>query len=355
MPRITAAEASKRLEKKVYFSTQHSFKGVTGFKKGDKKYVMLLKPDEFMFSTRIHSVKAKSKEVGFQGKFGTNIKCKSVEGEEKALCCQLADSEKEKYPEKEESGKRMISYGKYIYHIPVVVLGHNLTDPNTKTYPVSNASISKGYEFAYLEVHGSTYSTEILAKLGEQLKKDEVIDFDLEDDELTEAINANLGNVIVEISAGEPKQGSFAKYQTNYSFIPFTDSKIARKSGDYEKITQWKDLPEMENFRNDVDDFLKLLEDHEPELTVDWTEERLRNYVVDSVERDENIDEYKKSVEEEKPVEVEKELKRPKKVEAPAEEEVPIVEIPIEQIDAIDLGMGEEFEEEDFSYDDYSE
>lgn len=305
MAKVGAKKIIKDTEKKTYFNSTFGFKSVTKFAKGVTEYVLFLKPEENLYETMIHVVKQKKNpDRGFQGKFATNIKCKSydadgtlVEGD-KALCCELYEKEKDKFPSKEESGKRMVSYARPIYHIPVLVLGHNIKDPAVRSYPVGNAKITTGYKFAYMELSKSSWIN-IYNGLAKKLKEETIIDYNLDGEELQAAVYENLSKVVVQVEGVDPAEGSWAKYGTNYTFYPFVDTKIARATGEYDLITSWEKAKELVDLRNEATDFLTLLEQHEHELTVDWTEERLTKYVVEDEKRRDDISQYKKAVEQE--------------------------------------------------------
>lgn len=370
MAKVGAKKAAKAVEKKVYFNSEYSFNKVSKLKVGDRRYCLFLKPSEFLFQTMIHSVKKnKATGKGFQGLFDTNIKCKSYDslGEptgEKAICCQLYDLEKERNPEKEDAGKRLISYSKATFHVPVAILGHNLKDPSVKIYPIANVSVDNGYELAFLEFNAGSWSKDILGKLSKKLKDESIIEFDLEGEDLMDATIANLDKVVLEVNADEPNQGSFARFIRSYEFIPFTDAKIARATKEHDKITNWETDPDMLDFRNDVSAFLTLLEQNEDQLVVStWEDESLKNYIDSMIQRDKNTEEFHKASGEDKentPVASEPELQRPKKHAEPVEPE--LAEEVIEHIEDDGVVLDDikqeseiDFVEEDFEFGDDEE
>ena len=226
----------------------------------------------------IHVVKERD-NGGFQGKFGTNIKCKSEYGEaglegDPALCCKLYEAEKIKHPLKDDSPKRMISYARPVFHLPVLILGNNVKDPNTKSYPVGNTNITTGYKPCFLEFTKSAW-IDLYNILAKKLKEESIVEYNVSEEELQEVIYQNLGKVVLQLEGVSAKEGSRAKYATTYTFYPFDDAKIGKASGEHELIVNWEKAPELQQLRNEVTDFLTLLEKREPELTVGWTEEKL--------------------------------------------------------------------------------
>jgi hypothetical protein len=301
MAKIGLKKAVQATEKKVYFSSVYSFSKVAKMAVGHRRYFMFLNPEENFYSFLGHELKAKGPEKGFKGLFNTFIKCKGfddnnekIEGD-KPLCCELYDKEKEKYPAKEDSTKRMMGWAKPKYIVPTVMLGHNLKDPKAISYPVTNVQISNGYEFLALELSQSAWTSDIYPGVAKLLKDQGVIDYELEGDELQNAVVENLGKILIEVEAVEGKSKDI-KYTKKYTFIHFGDARIAKLTGEYNKITEWQTAPEMEDFRNDVAEFTTLLEQNQNEFVKDWTDEELKNYVVDSEQRKANIEAYHASM-----------------------------------------------------------
>ncbi len=302
MAKIGLKKATQATEKKVYFSSLYSFSKVAKMAVGHRRYFMFINPEENFYSFSGHELKAKGPDKGFKGLFNTFIKCKGfddnnekIEGD-KPLCCELFDKEKEKYPAKEDSNKRMMSWAKPKYIVPAVMLGHNLKDPKAISYPVTNVQVSNGYEFLAMELSQSAWTSDIYPGVVKLLKDQCIIDYELEGDELQNAVVENLGKILIEVEAVEGAKGTSIAYKKKFNFIHFGDTRIAKLTGEYNKITEWQTLPEMEDFRNDVAEFITLLDQNQNEFVKDWTDEELKNYVVDSEQRKANIEAYHTSM-----------------------------------------------------------
>jgi len=183
-----SADLAKSSEKKTYFSSEYSFSKKSGLGLGVDAYAILLGIEDGYYETRAHRVegrKVNNQPVGFKGKYAANIVCRGFDEEgnriEGATCCQLAQAEKDKFPDQKESNKRMINFSKAIYHIPVLILSNTETD-QSKKIPPTKLSIKK-WEFAYLEFPKSQFD-KLLADLKEELVNDGTIDVDLEGPEL---------------------------------------------------------------------------------------------------------------------------------------------------------------------------
>lgn len=352
MVKMNSKQVQKATEKKVYFSTTYAFNKVTNLKVGDRKYAIFLNPEDNLYCTMVHEVKKRKGGKGFKdSKYGSTIKCKSydLEGnklEELAECCTLQTEEYEKLPGKENSDKRLLSYSKPMFHAPVMVLGSNITDKEKQAYPVGNVRISSGCEPAFIKFQKTTWMKEIIGEgteggLAKKLKDDGIIDFDLEGEELTEAVYSNLGSVIIEINAvGKILDGKEVPVK-EYSFIPFTDIKIAKASGEYDLLVNWKTSDKMVDFRNEVAEFLALLESHENEFSQDWEEGDVKKYMVDGGKKAEDEEAFREA--DSVP---ETQLRKPTKAVTQSTE---VPSSPIEQVSEVDFSM------DDYEYSDEEE
>jgi len=298
MPKIGAKQAAEQTQQVDRFFIKYALNKVGGLHKpGDKCFILLINPEENVFQNQIHTVKAKSNDIGFHGKFSRNIVCKTKLDEagnaiETGVCCDLYAQEKEKYPTKEESTKRMISYSKPIYHIPVVVLGNNLTD-KSKSGTIGQVSV-KSYDYAIFELQKTTWSKTILGALGSYLVDEEIIDGSLDKPEILQEAYENLGNVIIEIKAVE--SDGFAAFTKEYKFHHFTSNKIAKQTGEYDNIVNWTISPDMSSFRNDAFDFVKLMEQHEGELILtEWSDADLLTYINEDKKKKEDLEAFKRA------------------------------------------------------------
>lgn len=310
--RVSLSQSVKQPEKREYFNKTYSLKNVTGMKKpGDEAFVILLRPESYLFETEYHTVKEKIRgQVGFKGMYDAKITCKRYDAEgnraeELPLCCQLAD--KLFKEAKEVARKEAISLGKdpdikenlkisspitftaiQIY-APLIVLG--TTDVDGKP-SVSKLAIKNGRRlFTYLDMNKKSYISEIYDKLKTQLVNSGEIDSELSEEEMAEVMLEKFQTHIIKITA-IPSKSPRIPYNRDYSFIPFTNKNIGSKSGEYEAIVNYKKDVDLEN---DAAKFLSLFEVEVDNFVKEWTDEELSKYLVEDAQRDKNIDSFKKA------------------------------------------------------------
>lgn len=300
------ADVAKGREQKTYFNSEYGLSKKANLGVGVEVYLLLLGLDTGIYETPKHNVKQRkvgSTSKGFRGNYDTSIVCKGydVEGNrvEGAVCCQLAQEEKDRLPDKNDSSKRMISFTNNVVHIPALILGNSETDPKKKQIPPTKLSI-KTYDFTYLELAQSTFQKVFVEELATKLKNDGMIDYELEGDELQAEVLSQLKNTIVKITGIASDKG-FA-YEKSYSFIPFTMSAIGKNTDEYTAITNYT---ENKPVMNDVIDFLQLFDTKVDDLVVnDWTDEELLKYVKEDTKRAENVAASAKNFEETKKEEI---------------------------------------------------
>ena len=233
--------------------------------------------------------------VGFGNtNFAVYLKCKGIDEEgnkTESLCCTLAQMEKERIPDKEESAKRIISFTSYRVHIPVLILGNSLNDKKKDTYPVSKVSIlnnlrsESGLNFAYIEMASSSFKNDIISAYGKKLKEDGIIDYELDEnsEEFFEEVLNRLPNTVVKVH-GISKQGFNAALK-EYSFFPFDNASIASASpeGEREAIINYRDNQEIQN---KVCEFLDLFNIEVDNMFNDWTEKDLQEYYNSAIGAD---------------------------------------------------------------------
>ena len=110
---------------KARFSSDYKFSKKASFDIGKEVYIIPLGLESGFFETPCHQVKphkVNGKMVGFNNSsFSVYIKCKGIDEEgnrSESLCCTLAQLEKERIPDREESAKRIISFTSYRVHLP---------------------------------------------------------------------------------------------------------------------------------------------------------------------------------------------------------------------------------------------
>ena len=290
MARVALAQATKPEEKKVYFQSEFGLTKVCGDSFVDKEICLIpLGLNQGVYTTVYHKVSAKVRgKVGFRGLYDTNIICKSVDPEtleptgEPCMCCKLAEEQAEKF-DKDNKDKRLISWASRIIHIPVMVLKVG----EQKTYggkaPVELLDLNSPL-FSYLELSEYTFKNKFCTALKKQLENDGKITYETSEEEAETLVNKWLGASIIKIRYVQGK----TKYpEKDYSFIPFYSKAIGIKTGSYEGIVHYKKNTEL---MNEVNKYLTLFDENQTKLFTSYTDEELKNYVVDSVERAENIE-----------------------------------------------------------------
>ena len=328
------------------FSTAYKFSKKANFDVGKDAYVLLLGLESGYYETPCHMVrphKVNGQLVGFGNTtFPVYLKCKGVDEEgnrTESLCCTLAQLEKERIPDKEESAKRIISFTSYRVHLPVLILSNSLNDKKKGTYPVSKVSIlndlrgENGLNFAYIEMAQSSFKKDIIQAYGNKLKEDGILDYEMDDnsEEFFEEVLSRLPNTVVKVR-GVAKQG-FSAALKEYSFFPFDNASIASGSpeGEREAIIGYKDNQEIQN---KVCEFLDLFNVEIDNMFNDWTEKDLQEYYNSAIGADLKapIQTPKESVNEEVVEVIEDEeavkvtpSKKATKVTTPAEDEEEVV------------------------------
>ena len=280
------------------FSQAYKFSKKANFDVGKDAYVLFLGLESGYYETPCHMVrphKVNGQLVGFGNTtFPVYLKCKGVDEEgnrTESLCCTLAQLEKERIPDKEESAKRIISFTSYRVHIPVLILSNSLNDKKKGTYPISKVSIlndlrgENGLNFAYIEMAQSSFKKDIIQAYGNKLKEEGVLDYELNDEseEFFEEVLSRLPNTVVKVR-GVSKQGFNAALK-EYSFFPFDNATIASGSpaGEREAIIGYKDNQEIQN---KVCEFLDLFNIEIDNMFNDWTEKDLQEYYNSAIGAD---------------------------------------------------------------------
>ena len=282
----------------VRFSSAYKFSKKADFDIGKDAYIIILGLESGYYETPCHRVlphKVNGKLIGFKNTtFATYIKCKGVDEEgnrTESLCCTLAQLEKERIPEKEESGKRIISFTNYRVHLPVLILGNSLGDKKKGSYPITKVSIlnnlrsEEGLNFSFLEMATGTFRQDIINAYGKKLKEDGVMDYELEEnsEEFFDEVLKRLPNTVVKVH-GYAKQG-FDYAMKEYSFFPFDNVTIANASpeGEREAIIGYKDNEEIQN---KICEFLDLFNVEIDSMFNDWTEKELQEYYNSAIGAD---------------------------------------------------------------------
>lgn len=284
MPRVSLSEATQQEEKRAYFQSEYSLNKVAGnLDVGREVCVIPIGLEQGVYKTRIHNVRAKGEKNGFKGWYNTKIACKSQEGEE-CLCCELAKAEKEKFPDKNDSSRRLITGASTAVHLPLMVLSAKDAEKLNGKQPVELLQMDS-VAFSYLDLANSTWDTEIIGGLRTKLEEDGLINYEMTEEEAKAVVNKYICNTIIKIKC-VPSKTKGISYQREYTFIPFYSKKIGSKFDTRNQIIHYRKNTELMNLLND---FLTLFDVKEAELTKDWTNEELEQYIVKSEERKENI------------------------------------------------------------------
>ena len=354
------------------FSTAYKFSKKVTFKVGSDAYIIPLGLESGFYETPCHRIaphKAPNGTyVGFGGtSFATYIKCHGVDMEgnrTESLCCTLAKLEKERIPDKNDSGKRIVSFTNFRVHLPVLILGNSLGDASKTGYPISKVSIlnelrsEAGLKFAFIEMSSDTFKNSILKAYGKRLKEDGIIDYELEEDseEFLAEVCQRLSKTVIKVH-GISKQGFDAPLK-EYSFFPFENPSIASASpqGEREAIIGYKENQEIQN---KICEFLDLFNAEVDNMFMDWTEKDLQAYynsAIGSVEG-ETPTENRIEAKEEKVEVISETVKAPKTEtssvpQTSKKEKKPISDDELEQVLASPFeNENEETELEEFEFD----
>ena len=274
--------------KKEYFASSYGFKGKTNFTFGSDVYIIPLLDSGF-YEIPCHRVithKVDGKEIGFNGaSFPIYIKCQGVSEDgnnQEALCCTLSKMEKERIPEKNDSGKRIISNRTWRVFFPILILGSSLPE-DVKSYPVSKVALSKdfssetGLKLSYLEMSNSTFRSELVTAYGNSLRDKGILDYDLDpnSEDFFEEVRKRLSRTVVKIHGGT-KTGFNAPIK-EYTFFPFEDPAIASQSfqGERDFIVNYTSN---DAIMLKISEFLTLLDTQVDTLIRDWSEKDLQEY-----------------------------------------------------------------------------
>ena len=344
------------------FSSAYKFSKKANFEVGKDAYIIPLGLESGFYETPCHRVlphKVNGQMVGFNNStFATYIKCKGVDEEgnrTESLCCTLAQMEKDRIPEKELSGKRIVSFTTFRVQLPVLILGNSLADKNKATYPVSKVSIlndlrsEQGLNFAYIDMASSSFKSEIISAYGKKLKEDGILDYEMDEtsEEFITEVLQRLSRTIIKVH-GVSKTGFNAALK-EYSFFPFDNPAIATGSpeGEREAIIGYKNNQEIQN---KICEFLDLFNVEVDNMFTDWNEKDLQEYYNSAVGNDIKTP-VKATVTEEEP-EVVEVVEEPVAAAKPAKKVKKVVEEPVavedEDEDEPDIKLSAPVSEEEF-------
>lgn len=308
----------KRASEPTTFQGKYGLKRAAGLEKeGSECYVIPLDMASGYSCLPYHSLKKNDNE-GFHGSTFNSVKiaCRAYNPEtgeklkETPLCCKLAQMEKDRLPEADDSAKRALSFSNFRYVFPVLVLSTTETDASKKT-TLKKLSIKNGVTFSFVDLAQSSYEEEMQVKVIEALQEAGEIDDPSEVDagDLMKMVAERVSHSIIKISNVKSKSSNIP-YQKSFRVISNKNELIGQANGETKLIQAlckllageykpeelevlYKKAPILKEINNQVIDFLQLYEDNVDSLTEPWTEEELKTYYNEYVARQNKIEEYK--------------------------------------------------------------
>lgn len=308
----------KRAAEPTTFQGKYSLKRAGGMSEvGSKCYVIPLDMAEGYSCLPSHSLKKNDNE-GFHGSSfnSVQIACKRFDPEtgeptkELPLCCKLAQMEKDRLPETEDSPKRAITFSSMRYVFPVLVLSTTETD-QAKKPTMKKLSVKNGITFSFVNLAESSFEEDIKKSVVDAMTEAGIIEDaeEMEPEELMQHVSEYISNSIIEITNVKGKSSSIP-YQKSFRVIPITNALIGQTSGETKLIkalckllnggfapeqldTLYEKAPVLREINNQVIDYLALYNDNVDSLVEGWTEEELQKYYNEFVARAAQIEKYK--------------------------------------------------------------
>lgn len=308
----------RRVAEPTTFSGKYGLKRVAGLSEvGKECFAIPLDMANGYSCLPYHSLKKNDSE-GFHGSTFNSVKiiCKRYDPEtgepskELPLCCKLAQMEKDRIPEQDDSPKRAITFASFRYVFPVLVL--STTEDNPKKKPTLKKLSLNGIGFSYLDLAEASYEEEFKNKvISELVKAGEIDDPDeIDQQDLMQHVADYISHSIIRIANVAAKSPAIP-YQKSFDIIPVTHKLLGVESGEqgaikvlckllageykpeqYDKI--YAKYPNLQEINNQVIDFLQLYNDNVDSLVEEWTEDELQKYYNSFVAKQDQIEEYKK-------------------------------------------------------------
>lgn len=263
-----------------------------------------------------HTVKKGSTE-GFKGSTfaSTKIVCKrydpetGVPSKELPLCCKIAQMEKDRLSDPEDSSRRMMGFSSFRYVFPVLVLSTTETDPNKK--PTLKKLSLDGVNFSFLDLAETSYEEELKGKVIEAMTEEGIIEDPegMDQEELMQQVADYISHSIIKVANVKAKSPAIP-YQKSFRVVPVTNSLIGQQSGEANTIKVlckllageykpeqldkvYAKYPNLREINNQVIDFLQLYNDNVDTLVESWTEEELKKYYDSFLSDQEQVEKYK--------------------------------------------------------------
>ena len=308
----------KRAAEPTTFAGKYGLKRVAGLTDVGKECFVIPLDMANGYSCLPYHTLRKNDSEGFKGSSFDSVKitCKRYDPEtgeaskELPLCCKLAQLEKDRLSEPDDASKRALNFTSFRYVFPVLVL--STTEDNPKKKPSLKKLSLNGIGFSYLDLAESSYEEELKNKIIEDLVKAEIIEDpeEMDQEELMQRVAEYISHSIIKVANVEAKSPRIP-YQKAFSVTPVTHSLVGADSGEagairvlckllagdykpeqYDKI--YAKYPVLQEINNQVIDFLQLYDDSVDSLVEDWTEDELQKYYNGFLNKQEQIEAYKK-------------------------------------------------------------
>lgn len=297
------------------FAGKYSLSKVAGVNEPGKEcFVIPLETNIGFTVLPCHSLKKVGNE-GFKGSTfsSSKIRCKRYTDsgdliDELPLCCQIANMERDRVPDKDDYAKKIMSFSSARYVIPVLVLfsaDTELGQPSLKKLSL------KRVDFSYIELAKTSYEDDIHNPAVEQLIASGTIERreDVNTEELNSLVLGLLQKSIIKISATKGKSKEFAHVK-KYTIIPLTNELIAKDTGETKDINYlcrvltgtfpaeqldalYKSKPNIRAINNQALEYLTIFNDNVDSLVADYTDEELQEYYNKFLAKQKQINDYK--------------------------------------------------------------
>ena len=299
------------------FAGKYSLKNKAGLDAPNKDaYVLPLDMASGYVELPYHTLKKCADGTGFKNsQFGAKIACHKFDkntGEvvdQLPLCCRLAQMEKERLSDKEQSMNRAISFTARRNVIPVMVLSSTETDANKKP-SLKKISVKNGIDFSFIDISSSAYE-EFTKGVKDQMETEGIIESadEMDEEELAAEVAKYLQNSIIKVSNVAGRNPGIP-YEKAFKAIPVANNMVAKESGEQKLLTYVSQVvngtfpkekldalftkyPEVQTINNQTIDFLDLFNSEVDNLVSDWTEEELQSYYDSFLEKQGVVNKYK--------------------------------------------------------------
>lgn len=264
--------------KKKYFSSEYSLNkkaGVNGTLAIGQDIYCIPLLQRGLFSIPVHTVKTKGFNEGFKrNKFNSIIMCHRGEEGSECEACRLASEGYEKYIASGKTVNSLITFASKRFYLPVLLLGYDAPNKNTLGVPLTKLTMA-GRDFAFIEFANKTFD-EVITNLKNTLLNNGSVSYDLEPDQLYEAVCAHMARNILKINIAKPSAANFGTHTKVFSFIPFENTMIGSETGSYSNIVNYG-LDQ--TIASEVNEFLDKFTDELDQVLTPWTPAELSDYV----------------------------------------------------------------------------